>query len=199
MFHVKTGSYQSRLKYSKPKRWICSCQRINDAADLSCAFCRQPKPEEKQPKKIKRKTAYDELHLWPVFSWYIRLRDSDKNGVGKCFTCTRYKYWLDMDCGHGAGRQHKGTKYNEINNNSQCASCNGFNGGMREVYEKEMDKRHGPGTWALMQAASRKPTKLSKTECDVMISLYSSLIEKLLLTKSTKVVADYRRVSKTNQ
>lgn len=179
-------------KSLKPKRWICSCQRINDPSDENCVFCKQPKPEGKAPKKLKSKKAYDELYLWPVFSRYIRLRDSNAEGIGKCFTCSLFRYWRDADCGHGAGRQHKGTKYSEKNNHLQCKSCNGFNGGVREVYKAEMDKRYGSGTWDLMQAASKKITKLGKVECDVMIEFYTKEIEKLLLKKTAKVVADYR-------
>jgi hypothetical protein len=185
----------SQTRFKKEKRWICSCKRINDAEDEVCAFCQQPKPEGKQPKKIKAKTAYDELHLWPVFSRFIRLRDTNAEGIGKCFTCSLYRYWRDADAGHGAGRQHKGTKYNEINNQRQCKKCNGFNGGMREVYKAEMDRLHGVGTWDLMQAASRKMVKLGKVECDIMIDYYTKEIEKLLLTKTPKVVADYRRLT----
>jgi len=63
---------------------------------------------------------------------------------------------------------------------------------MREVYKAEMDKKYGVGTWDLMQSASRKPTKLGKVECDIMIEFYTNEIEKLLTTKTAKVVADYR-------
>lgn len=182
-----------------PKRWICSCQRINDPEEEICVFCKQPKPEGKQPKKLKAKKAYDELYLWPVFSRFIRLRDSNSEGIGKCFTCSLFRYWRNADAGHGAGRQHHGTKYNEINNRLQCKKCNGFEGGMREVFEKEMDRLNGPGTWALMISASRKATKLGKVECDIMIDHYTKEIEKLLLTKTPKVVADYRSLTEKNK
>lgn len=188
--------YKTRFK--KEKRWICSCQRINDPEDKVCAFCNQPKPDGKEPKTIKKKKAYDEIHLWPVFSRYIRLRDTNSEGIGKCFTCPEMKYWRKADAGHGAGRQHKGTKYNETNNHLQCKGCNGFEGGMREAYKAEMDKRYGPGTWDLMQAASRQVTKLSKTDCDIMVDFYKKEIEKLLLQKTPKVVADYRSLTEKN-
>jgi Bacteriophage Lambda NinG protein len=171
------------------------CKRINDPEDKVCAFCQQPKPEGKKPSKIKKQKAYDEIYLWPVFSRYIRLRDTNADGVGKCFTCSLIRYWRDADCGHGAGRQHKGTKYNEINNHLQCKKCNGFESGMREAYKAEMDKRYGAGTWDLMQSASRNTTKLGKVECDIMIEFYLKEIEKLLLTKTPKVVADYRSLT----
>ncbi len=185
----------SKSNPKKEKRWICACKRINDSWDETCAYCQQPKPEGKTSTKIKNKTAYDELHLWPVFSRYIRLRDTNSEGIGKCFTCNLMRYWRDADCGHGAGRQHKGTKYNEQNNHLQCKKCNGFEGGMREVYKSEMDRIYGAGTWDLMSAKSRTMTKLGKVECDIFVEFYTKEIEKLLLTKIPKVVADYRRLT----
>lgn len=185
--------YKNRIK--KEKRWICVCKRINGPEDEVCLFCGSPKPEGKQSKKPKNKKAYDEIHLWPVFSRYIRLRDTDADGIGKCFTCSLRRYWRNADCGHGAGRQHHGTKYNELNNHLQCSKCNGFEGGRREAYKAEMDKRYGTGTWDLMEAASRKMTKLGKVECDILVEFYTKEIEKLLLTKSKKVVDDYRSLT----
>lgn len=32
-------------RYSRDKRWICKCKRINDPEDQRCAFCREPKPD----------------------------------------------------------------------------------------------------------------------------------------------------------
>ena len=170
----------------KAKRWICKCDRINDPDDSICAFCQQPKTE-KPDKKSGKKQAYDQQYLWPVYSLYIRLRDTDFKGIGKCFTCPRLIFIKNGDCGHGHGRQHKGTKYNEQNNHLQCGSCNGFEGGMREVYKIEMDRRYGPGTWDKMELASKKVTKLGKVECDFLIAYYKKEIEKLLVNKSKEV------------
>lgn len=165
------------------RAWICSCKRKNDPDELTCRFCQQPKPEGKVQAKIKKKTAYDELVLWPVFSKYIRLRDSNEKGIGKCITCMRFLDWTKADCGHGVGRQHKGTKYNEQNNHLQCKPCNGFEGGVREVYKEIMDIRYGAGTWDKMLVASRQTFKLGKTEVDFMAAYYQKKVDELLLTK----------------
>lgn len=169
----------------KPSNWICSCKRKNGPDDLKCGFCQQEKPEDKKASKIKNKTAYDELHLWPVFSTFVRLRDSDQDGILKCFTCSRRMHWRNAQCGHGVPRQHKATKYNEINNNGQCPKCNAWEGGMREVYKEEMDKRHGAGTWDKMIVASRSTYKeLGEAEVDVMVEYYEKEVERLLAAKT---------------
>jgi hypothetical protein len=35
----------------------------------------------------------DDSKLWTVFSIFIRLRDSNANGIGRCFTCHRFVIW----------------------------------------------------------------------------------------------------------
>ena len=131
------------------------------------------------PKKKKKQKAYDELYLWPVFSEYIRLRDSNDQGYATCFTCGLVRHWKQGDCGHGIPRQHKATKYSEINNNFQCKKCNGFEGGVREVYKENIDAKYGPGTWDKLQVASRQVCKAGKYEYDVMIEFYKKKVAEL--------------------
>ena len=117
--------------------------------------------------------------LWKVFSEFIRLRDSDSQGICKCITCGLVKPWKLMDCGHGIGRQYKSTKFNEKNNHAQCKRCNGFDGGKREVYKVEMDKRYGHGTWDKMEIASRTVCKRSVFEIKVMTEYYKKEVARL--------------------
>lgn len=140
-------------------------------SNLSDNFNPKPKPE-KQPKKakkplkrakVKKKPEVD-AGLWKQFSRYIRLRDVDDTGYGPCFTCRKLIHWTDGDCGHGVGRQHWGTKYNEKNNHLQCKKCNGFEEGRKDLYAVQMDKQYGAGTWDLMNA-SKNGKKLDKNTC----------------------------------
>lgn len=128
---------------------------------------------------IKKKTAYDELYLWPIFSEYIRLRDSNLQGYCRCFTCGLMKHWKQGDAGHGIPRQHKATKYNEINNQFQCKKCNGFEGGARELFKQNLDKKYGAGTWDKLQLAARQVCKHDKFEYDIMIEYYTKEVAKL--------------------
>lgn len=122
--------------------------------------------------------------LWKIFSIYIRLRDADQNGICTCFTCGRKTIWnKNTDCGHGIPRQHFGTKYNEKNNHAQCKKCNGFEGGMREVYKSEMDKRYGSGTWDLLILSSKRKSKITQFEIDLMEKHFARLVEKLKIEK----------------
>ena len=116
--------------------------------------------------------------LWKVFSEYIRRRDADDQGIGKCFTCPRIIHWKKGDCGHGIGRQHKATKFSEKNNNLQCKHCNGFEGGRREVYKEEMNKKYGEHTWDLLEASAKQRFKGSQFEIDQLEIYYKNELKK---------------------
>lgn len=121
--------------------------------------------------------------LWKVYSEFIRLRDSDENGYGKCFTCNRTIFYRDGDCGHGIGRQHKATKYDERNNALQCKRCNGFEGGQQAIYKEEVEKRYGAGTWDKLVIKSRQICKRGKVEIDTMTEFYKNEVKKLRALK----------------
>jgi hypothetical protein len=125
----------------------------------------------------------NDAKLWKVFSEFIRLRDADENGLCKCFTCGLVRPWRNMDCGHGIGRQHKSTKFNELNNHAQCKRCNGFEGGKREVYKQRVDELYGEGTWDKLEIASRQTVKRGKVEIEIMTAYYK---EKVLELKREK-------------
>lgn len=124
-----------------------------------------------------------EKKCWDAFSKYIRLRDADRNGICICFTCSYVNHWSKFDCGHGIPRQHKPTKFSEKNNHAQCKRCNGFQGGMREVYKQEMDKRYGAGTWDKMLLLSKVKYKKSNTDFKIMTQVYEQEFQKMKLTK----------------
>ncbi len=138
---------------------------------------------KESPAKKKKGKQYDEIYLWPIFSLFIRFRDTNKEGIGKCFTCKLPRHYTKLDCGHGAGRQHKGTKYNERNNHIQCKKCNGFEAGRQDLYKIEMDKTYGPGTWDLMQSASRQITKMAAFEYDILTQFYFDKVIELAKEK----------------
>lgn len=117
--------------------------------------------------------------LWKAFSEFIRRRDADENEMCKCITCGLIRHWKQMDCGHGIGRQHWGTRYDEKNNHAQCKRCNGFEGGKREVYKVEVDKKYGPGTWDLLEIKSKRGKRLSAFEIDVLTNHYKKRINEL--------------------
>ena len=84
---------------------------------------------QKKPKKTDRQKLIAKLDT--VFSEYIRLRDSNKEGICKCITCGEYKHWREMDAGHFISREHMATRWEEENAHAQCPSCNRFKSGSK--------------------------------------------------------------------
>lgn len=117
--------------------------------------------------------------LWKAFSEFIRLRDSGPDGYVKCFTCTYRAFYKSMDCGHGIGRQHKATKFDERNNHAQCKRCNGFEGGQQAIYKEEVEKRYGQGTWDTLVLKSRQVCKRGKFEIETMEKYYKEKVKEL--------------------
>lgn len=132
----------------------------------------------------KKKTGVNDKKLWSAFSLFIRLRDADSQGICYCFTCGLPRNYKGMDCGHGIGRQHWGTRYNEMNNHAQCKRCNGFEGGKGDVYKQKVDEKYGAGTWDLLLVKAQTNRKqLSQFECDVLEKHYRQEAEKLATAK----------------
>lgn len=59
-----------------------------------------------------------------VFSQYIRLRYSDREGNCSCVTCGKKMYWKDAQNGHYRSRSCLKYRFNERNCHPQCYNCN---------------------------------------------------------------------------
>jgi hypothetical protein len=94
------------------------------------------------------------------FSIYIRLRDSDNDGICKCVTCETRKPWRYMDCGHFIKRQHMATRFKETNAHGQCKKCNYFEQGNDAKYEAFIIETYGEKELLLLQAGRYQTRKL---------------------------------------
>ena len=72
----------------------------------------------------------------PVFQKYVRLRDTNKDGYGKCCSCSKPIHYSESNSGHFQPRQYKNTRWHEENVNLQCISCNQWEAGAQYAYAK---------------------------------------------------------------
>ena len=114
-----------------------------------------------------------------VFSKFIRLRDSDEQGVGFCITCGKPKIWKYADCGHYIKRQHMATRYDEKNCNLQCKGCNAFEQGANERYKVAIDKKWGKGTSDTLEARQRNRTRFPSFWYKSEIERYTKLVNEM--------------------
>jgi len=81
-----------------------------------------------------------------IFSLYIRLSKSDKEGYCECITCGKKLPWKGtglMHAGHFVSRHHIPTRYDEMNVHPQCASCNEYHGGEIAIYGARLREIYG--------------------------------------------------------
>ena len=113
-----------------------------------------------------------------VFSEYIRKRDT-RNGVFKCISCGRILPYEQADCGHYINRKHMATRFDEMNCNAQCRSCNRFDEGNIQGYRQGLVALYGEQQITLLEAKKHNLRKYSDFEYEVLIKHYKEEIKKL--------------------
>lgn len=110
-----------------------------------------------------------------VFSIYIRTRNATANGTVMCFTCGTKGHWKTMDCGHFQSRAHTNTRWDEMNCQTQCKSCNIFRSGEQYKFGVYLDQYYGPGTAATLHQKAMRSKKITQSEMKELIEYYKEL------------------------
>jgi hypothetical protein len=156
--------------------------------DMVTKASQLPDKVDKALKPKKKANSPKDKKAWDAFSLYIRLRDADKDGICRCFTCGLHRHFRKLDCGHGIPRQHNATKFDEQNNHAQCKGCNGFEQGQREKYGIAVDKKYGVGTWDKLQIKSKQSSKaLNAFEIEHFAKYYTELAHKIAKEKGITI------------
>ena len=140
-----------------------------------------PCPRIKQTKVKSLRQLKTELDKW--FSLFIRLRDSNKGGIGKCITCGRIGHYKTMDCGHFIKRQYLSTRWDEKNCNMQCKHCNAFEQGANEKYAVALEEKYGTGTVQMLQIKKNNKVHMNKFIYEYLIDEYKEKVTALLSSK----------------
>lgn len=99
-----------------------------------------------------------------AFSIYIRMRDSDRNGIATCITCNTKKPWKEMQNGHFIKRSVSLLRFDEENCNAQCPACNVWKYGELYQYGKALDLKYGDGTAERLHAQRHTTHKFKAQE-----------------------------------
>ena len=114
-----------------------------------------------------------------IFSEFIRLRDSDARGYGRCISCGRIVHWKDADAGHYVNRKHMSLRYDETNVNLQCRACNRYDEGNMIGYHHGLVKKYGEGAVELLNIRRHNSCRLGKTEYETLIRYYGAKVREL--------------------
>ena len=103
------------------------------------------------------------------WSQYVRLRDSNDEGVAECITCGVSKHWKQLQCGHFVSRRVNLLRYDEENTNAQCMGCNVMKHGDIYTYGKNLDLKYGDGTADKLHAQRFTSHKFTVDELEQII------------------------------
>lgn len=114
------------------------------------------------------------------FSKFIRLRDTNKQGYGNCYSCGKLVFWKEAHAGHYLGRENFGVRWYESNVHLQCVHCNTFQEGNKGPYLLKLISEYGKD----IDARLRLQARLKSRWCDfelVQITKYYRLEVKRIL------------------
>jgi hypothetical protein len=165
------------------------CDRCYTSAELLKRKQRDKKQREAdRKKKIRAAKAESIIRLTEVldnvFSRFIRLRDTDADGVGYCIDCNSRVAWDKIDCGHFIVRKYKSTRWDEQNCAAQWSYCNGPLSGRQFEFGKGIDLKYGAGTAEAILLRSKEEKKWSTDELKSLIAYYTEEVSALLATKN---------------
>jgi len=120
-----------------------------------------------------------------IFYQYIRLRDTNDMGYGKCFTCGQPIEYKTCECGHFRHRRHLCTRWHENNAHAQCFECN--RGDDMVKYIVAMLNKYDDATVNEVVLLSQGNCKMTKSEMMDLYIDYKSKVTKLLQDKMFKI------------
>ena len=126
---------------------------------------------EKKQKKISRSGLVKKLDT--EFSIYIRKRYS-KNEISTCVTCNKSDIWTKLQCGHFQSRKHYSTRWDEVNCQVQCYSCNVMRYGEQYKFGLYLNSKYGSNTAENLLIKSKQSVKIKDFELVEMIEYYKN-------------------------
>ena len=123
------------------------------------------------PKKPTRSKLVKKLDT--VFSLYIRIKDSNKEGIGTCVTCGKQDHYKNLQAGHFQSRKHYATRWDEDNVKIQCVGCNVFKYGEQFLFSKYL----GNNLSEELLDKSRNIVKFTNIELEEMVTEYSNMLK----------------------
>lgn len=113
-----------------------------------------------------------------IFSKFIRLKYSDKDGKVACFTCGNKKHWTLMQNGHFIKRGHLFLRYDERNCRPQDSECNELKYGNIPYYTKKLELEQ-PGITDILREESLLVYKPTRDEIRAIIAEYTPKVKEL--------------------
>lgn len=124
------------------------------------------------------------------FNAFIRLRDTDENGVGKCISCNKpIVYGDNCQAGHYEPSSicFANLDFDEVNVNGQCIHCNKFLEGNKTGYAVGLIRKYGAGVLDQLKIKRRLGCHWTAFEYELLIGQYRAKANSLAKTKVFEV------------
>ena len=134
-----------------------------------------------------RKGLIAEADKW--FSRYIRIRDTDAYGVGRCIDCGKPVTAVYADCGHFYSRRHLAVRWDEDNAHIQAKGCNYRMGEpeKNDGYRKRLIAKIGQERFDRLTIKKNNIAKFGNYELELIAAVYKEktnfLLEKKMIEK----------------
>jgi hypothetical protein len=134
----------------------------------------------KLPKQIKFSVV--KKRATRAFQLYVRLRDTDYTGHGKCCTCRKQVYYKFADAGHWITRKEDATLFDECNCHLQCKGCNGLRN-LHHIYRTFLVDTYGEDAVKKLEFKARQICKRTVADLLYLERFYKQQSQLLLEEK----------------
>lgn len=124
-------------------------------------------------KKAKKKA-------WKQCSLYIRLKNSDKNGFGECYTCGKRVHHKKANAGHGIAGRTNSVLFDERIIRFQCVGCNIWGNGQYPVFTRKLIEEMGMKAYDKIVSQSGTVKKYTLTDYEEIEHIYKEKVKKLM-------------------
>ena len=114
-----------------------------------------------------------------VFSQFIRLRDSNNEGIAICISCGTPGFWKYGDCGHYISRKYLALRWEEKNVGFQDKECNIFGQGEQVKFQKGLIKRYGPDVIEYLETKKHNRFNADRFVYQYLIDEYKAKLKAL--------------------
>ena len=128
------------------------------------------------PKKSSVRTlALD--HADTMFKRWVRITAADADGYLNCFICGTNLHWSESEAMHCEPCEDMSTRYDEINVQAGCHTCNAKPLGDRANFRIKLDERFGTGTAEANEIKSKRTEKHTNEYLRFIGDTYAERIE----------------------
>jgi hypothetical protein len=128
-------------------------------------------------KKVSRSSLIKKLDT--EFSLFIRKRYA-KNEIATCYTCGKQDNYKNLQCGHFQSRKHYSTRWDEVNCQVQCYSCNVMRYGEQYKFGLFLNAQFGEDTASGLMMKAKTTLKIKDFELIYMIENYKKINSELI-------------------